>query len=227
MSLKELISYFSDFYFTNLVMISLSIILLIYGFYYFKKLQELKIVIIYGIFSLIQTLITYYVLFIIPYDLNYIIEFSINIFLITEFLLFYLFFFLIIKSKYVKYLLLCLACSFIIITIYHWKFTNELYKNPAQLTVIECFYMLIPALYYYIELFQYSPIINLRKESNFWIVTGIMFFFTTIIPLFLLKIFVFDPADPYYESLYSITYIAYSLLFIMFLIGCRCKVKKI
>jgi hypothetical protein len=227
MSIHKLLSYFSEFYFTNFFLIVITIFFLIYGAFHYRKLNELNIVLLYGLFSLIQSILSYYVLFIIPNDYNFIIEYSINIFLLVEFLLFYLLFFLIIKSKYIKYILVLLTFIFLCIIFYHWTYTNELYKNPARLTVIECFFLIIPSLYYFIEIFYYSPITNLLKEPHFWIVTGIMFFFTSIFPLFLLNIFVLYPRASFYNSMYSITYISYCLLFVMFFIGCKCKIKKI
>jgi len=228
MNFNKIIEYFSQYYYSNLFLIVITIIFLIIGVSNYKQLKELNIITVYGFLSLSQTLFVYFFMFN-SHLKNYLflIENSINIFLVLEFTLLYLFFFLIVKTLLFKRILFILVIIFFLIIIYYWNYTNAFYNNPAQLTVIECFFLMVPTLLYFIELFKYSLVDNLLMESSFWIATGILFLFSTIIPLFLMVSYLSSNAPGVYHAIYSITYIAYSLLFIIFIIGLKCKIKKI
>ena len=174
--------------------------------------------------SILQTLLSVYC------DLNplprSIDSISANIFTLLEFLVFCNFFLSIIESKrFKKFLLFCLF-SFPTFCLYYWQKINSFYSFPYILSVIEAFCFLIPCFFYFYEVFTKPPIQNLSRQSTFWITTGILFYFITLIPCFLIMKFLED--DWFlFRNLGLIGFFSTSLFYLLLIKGFLCKNTQI
>ena len=227
MNWQKVIHYFSEYYFTNLLLLFISTLFLWYGIINDAKLKKYRVFYFYACMSISQTILASYINLFQSgnKEFAFVIQGSINIFTILEFLIFYYFLIKRIRSVFIKRLMRLFIFLFIFITAYFWGFTNEFFQNPARLTVIESFLIIFSCLFYFYELFKYPLIKNLLSEPSFWMVTGMLFLFSSIVPLFLIHDYIAKNFSILYDNLYSINFIAYSLLFVLFIIGFRCQMK--
>jgi len=70
----------------------------------------------------------------------------------------------------------------ILILIIYLLVTHNLEKHVYQAFSLSGFGLSILCLIYYYQLFNNLPILNLRKEPSFWIVTGVFFCMSIIVP---------------------------------------------
>jgi len=123
-----------------------------------------------------------------------------------------------IKAISVKKYLLIASIFFLILTIYEWFTLNQWSTFLTIVSTTESLLLIIPSLIYFIELMKSPPTLNLIKEPNFWIVTGILFLFVCITPLYLF--FKFTARNP---EIQIIDYLAYATTILLFTKASLCK----
>ena len=86
--------------------------------------------------------------------------------------------------------------------------------------------IIIPCLVFYIELFRSKTKIDLPRYPAYWIVTGILFYFTITIPVILSEHFFNSIGEPQIGSdlkiINSFSIIVSNVLYIK---GCICRIK--
>src|ERR1700730_17230698 len=128
--MEELQKLLLDTYYTLPLMVALQIGATAIGIVYRKKFVELKYFHFYPIASLFQTIISAVsLLFFDQVFRSKKIEFSINIFLLIEFLLIYHLFFQIILIKKLKNILKLFFISFLIYILSMWYFTDAFFNR--------------------------------------------------------------------------------------------------
>jgi hypothetical protein len=142
---------------------------------------------------------------------------SMNLFLLVEFLLIYHFYSRIFKSGTVKKILLATTIVYSITAFFYWLHGDNLLNEPANFHfTTQAFIILFPGLLYIVRLIKRPLNYKLTIFPAFWVVSGIMFYFSCTLPLFIIEDLTTD--EPKNESLsnpelYSINEISYCVLF--------------
>ena len=205
-------------YYTDLLMFICTWICLITGIKNNWKFRQLRILPLYPMASIIQVVLLYVVIF---YGLSdQVIEASISLFILIEFLVIYhLMFQIIVVPKFQKILYL-MFYSFILFLLYMWIFSDAFFQRTNKLFLAQTLCMLVPTFLYYVQLFILTPRLQLKNNPEFWIVTGYLFYFSCTIPLFLIgSLFSINK----YYFLYSVNFIAYSILYLLITRAFLCK----
>lgn len=156
---------------------------------------------------------------------NRLSDFSFTLF---EFLIFFIFFQKTLKTDIYKKLLTRIGFVFFMVGIPLLIYLAVLFDS-SQLWPVHFLYnlqavsLLIPCVFYYIEIFQLKPNLHLAQEPSFWVVTGLSFVLICTFPLSLCINYLYQTNKIDYSNLYSIFYIFYSLLFLMIIRGHLCK----
>jgi hypothetical protein len=192
-----------------------------------KQHEYLKLFPLYSAVSLFTTL---------PWFFNQLVKFPGiligNIFIAFEFYIFYNFFIKILKGKFYFILtglsLLFFLCAIIVIYfLYNHQNTyttinSLIYRRPlSELMFIANLFYIVPALLYYISLFNRPYIQNLTADPVFLATSGILFCFSISTPLFAF-IKVIDENKTIFSYLYIINSLAYIILHLFFIKAYKC-----
>jgi hypothetical protein len=188
--------------------------------------NELKIIRIYIFFSLLFDFISFFLdFFAIPRNVGARIEnISLNIFLLTEFSLLNYFLLNNISGKGKKITVTVICFIFLIYFSSYWLNSKvALYHFVPQIAVIESICLIIPSLLFFFDLFDYSKNLKLNNYAPFWIATGVLFYNSCSIPLFLLFPYFQTTMPIYLNTAFALNYILYTFLFILFIRAFLCK----
>lgn len=110
----------------------------------------------------------------------------------VELLVYFYFFRKILKVNKIKKILTCLTVLYSLIVIIYitTKFgfiTTRYDYNALIIGATEFVFLLIPCVYYFLQLFKLNSSVRLTERPSFWIVTGIFFFSLISIPYYLLS----------------------------------------
>ncbi len=88
--------------------------------------------------------------------------------------------------------------------------------------------IVLAAIYYFYELFRSEKSINLAREPSFWIVSGLLFFYSCSFPLFTLINAFYSPSNKIIFYLLHLSSVLNILLYSSFMIAflCRIKIRK-
>lgn len=89
------------------------------------------------------------------------------------------------------------------------------YNWSPQAFALESLLLIIPCLFYFYELFKLLHPVKLNDHPSFWVVTGILFYNSCSIPLFLLLPFIKNNLPSYYEIFISLNNILYGIFFLL------------
>lgn len=155
-------------------------------------------------------------------------RFSDCIFTVFEFVLFSVFFKKILKGAPFKRILRILFVIFSVASGFILIYDTYLVGAPKWSSIfflynIEAISLLILCIFYYVEIFRRTPILNLLQEPSFWVVTGLSFVMISTLPFSLLSDYIINSDKPLFYNLFSLFYIFYSLLFLMIVRGHLCR----
>ena len=107
-------------------------------------------------------------------------------------------------------------------------FIQKMYTFHTLTYSIGCLLIVLISIYYFFELFKSPSAVNLKKEPAFWIVTGLLFFYTCTLPFFGLANYIYRVlpvlARNFEAILSMLNVLLYSLFTVAFL--CRIKMRK-
>ena len=237
LNIKSVWIAFERSYYTMPFMIILNILFIAIALNQNKLKKKYSILIIYGICTLIQDVIGISVILsssqTISSSLYRLNETSITALMFIEFVAFYSFFYIALAQK--------LREKKIVYKLKAYLFTSAglmllsaLFTSLSKFLLFQGYYsvlmsllILIPSFYYFYTLFIDPPIKNLIAESEFWIITGITCLHCLNIPIFAIDYYVAPRmGNAEWYSTYSISYMAYCLLFVLFIIGFLCSKGK-
>ena len=207
--MEEVIKNTAVCYYTDILMFFCCWICLITALRNWWKFPELRFITIYPLASIIQAILIYGGIYFKTSIVT--AEPSISIFVLIEFLVIYQVMFHIVKIQKFLRVVRILYYGFILYLLYMWTYTNSFFDTSSNIFLVQTLCMLIPTFLYFFQLFQLTPKIQLTNNPEFWIAIGCLFFFSCTIPLFFLGSIV-SIHDYYF--LYSINYLAYSVMFI-------------
>lgn len=212
---------FRNFFFTPLLLLILNGLLIIAGSIYYNKLQKYKIFYIYAILAFFQSLssISIQTYNILNLGETRLIEISVNFFNLIEFLVFSYFAYHTFSRKPFKQAVKIISILFCILTVFIWiaNFKINFFYPADNLTVISNFIIINYPLVYFYELLKDPPVTKLSSDPTFWTMTGIFILSGLLIPQFLIRIKVFQLFPNIYTYIYSITFIAYCLMYLCFI----------
>lgn len=212
----------------HIVMMACSAFSAIIGVLNRKKFRTIRHFYLYPLASFIQ-MVAFHAAYITGFDLktqNAIAYWTVNIFLLVEFLMISHFFLTVLKSPTMKAILYTISILYLALVCYLWFQETGPLKNAKNLFIPEAIVLLTLCILYFIELFTRPLTIKLSEDFNFWISLGVMFYFGCTLPLFLvLKL---DLNTIYFEStyVYFINYICYSIFFLLIARAYLCREKN-
>jgi len=129
-----------------------------------------------------------------------------------------------IESNPARRLILASTIIYEVYIITYWilHFTSKL---PFHIEISEGFLIIIFCLYFFYELFTKNLDTGLLKEPSFWAISGMLLLFNAITPFFLFFDYFRKRHSPFMNSFYIINNLAYSILFITFIIAILCNRK--
>lgn len=218
----------ADFFYTNILAILCAFACTIMGFIKRNKFKELKLMFIYPLSSLIQTIISYTFTYFYPniniQKIDQYINLSINLFLLIEFISIFIFFYQVVLIGKLKKTLKLILSTYILIFFYLWYYYNPLLYYPFDLVFIQALYVLLIAVICLIDLFKNNPKRSLLSEPSLWIITGSLLYFLCTLPIYIAREFVFEANGALIEEgLYSINYICYSIFFLLIIRAYLCR----
>jgi hypothetical protein len=150
------------------------------------------------------------------------VNISLAFYIILEFLILSFLLFKIIKSKTIKKYILWGVVFFLAFNLYSWLYLNPWIQYLTTISTTSSVLMIFPSLYYFYELIKTPKVPELSQEPSFWIVTGILFLFLWITPLYLIC-----RAMAKIPELKLIDYLAYILIIVLFTKASLCKSQSI
>ena len=148
---------------------------------------------------------------------------SISIFMLFEITIFFIYIKNNINNVKLKMTIKTLFISFLILVFcIGINYSSLCYRSNSWLPVIESLFLIIPCFFYFFELFISHKII-LKNHSSFWVVTGILFYNCCSIPIYLLSEYILKNMPSYFNIVFSLNYILYTILFLLFIKAYLCK----
>ena len=175
----------------------------------------------YPIAGCLQSTMTFVAIILLGDNSFIITRCTISLFVVIEFLAIYLLEFRIIVLPPERLLLKVLFAGFIIYVIYMWVFTEAFYRY-YQTFFIQSLVLLVPVILYFLQTLRLPSSEDLRNQPAFWVNIGILFLFSSSIPLFLLEI---DSRQfiTHNRYLYSINYMAYGIFYLFICKAYLCR----
>lgn len=209
------------YYYSNLLMAACSYLAMIVSYKNRRKFFGLENFHIYAFASFIQTALVFFtergpIVDPLGYQIHWVSTF---IFVEIEAWIWLLFFYKVIIYRLARRLILCLSIVYLAGALLSLIFLDQ----GAALFVIfliQAIVILIPGFIHLIELFQDITIHDLFNKPTFWIVLGLIIYFTCTFPFYLVCYFL--SADVYIDMA-SINAICYGVLFILIIRAYLCS----
>jgi len=151
-----------------------------------------------------------------------------NFFSHAEFIFYFFVLYHIIRSRRVKKAIFIIACIFVPLDLLNIFFGQGLDVFHAVTYSVGCVLIIAPSIYYFYELFRLPKLISLMREPSFWIVSGLLFFYSCSFPYFAFTGLLNDAAPFIMNNFSMIISILNILLYSLFSIAfiCRIRVRK-
>lgn len=206
--MQEIISHSGLCYHTDFLMVLCAVMCLMISSINSYKFRFLKFFFVYPLASILQSICLYMSVY---YNLSDdVVQASISIFVLVEFLLIYKVMFKVISIPIFRKMLQAIYFCFLAYLICMWAVTDIFLNTPAKVFLVQSLCMLIPIFFYFLQLFKLPPDFNLTNKPEFWIALGCLFYFSSTIPLFLVKSLI---STSNHYLLNSINFIGYSILY--------------
>jgi len=209
-------------------MIFFTLAALIIGIIRYKRHRDLRIFTWYIAFSFFQDMSCYY-----AYPDRHLGDFRVDQMYITglsflafEFIVCNLFILRYILSPRRRRIIKINAFLFFGLIAVETALTFPDFSRMYNLTTVyfflpESFFLVIPCLFYFYELFLTKNLRSLSDQPAFWVITGILFLNACEIPLLVASKFLKQSAQ-FYNDAYSLNYILYSILFLLLIRAFLC-----
>jgi len=219
------LDFFSASYFTVPVLLGLNLFFIVVSLMNFRKIRELRILLLYALIAFLQHLLYIYVNVFEDQRAESAGGGSfLNLFMLIELVLFYRFIGASLRSGTAKAFLKILMPAFVLVTLGSWQFSGSFPDAVARLSVIESYLIILPVLFYYYELLHHPPLQNIMSDPRFWSLTGMLFLFILIMPLFFQNGIPLV-ADKPVRRLHTLNCIGYIILFLFFINALRCQLR--
>ena len=143
------------------------------------------------------------------------------IYMILEYSMYTYLLLLFINSELIKKYLKISMIIFLLIVNIFWFSQLSFVRTFSMISLTQSVFLLLPAFYYFYEILNAPPVLELSQEPSFWIVTGIVFLQICLIPIYI-GLVTINKIIP----IQSLDYLGYIILIILFLKGISCKTVK-
>jgi len=228
----KLIDNFSKYYYTPLLMLIVEATALIIAIIYIRRTKIGKAFIFYIAFDFCLLIVDCFLIShpgIAPKFRSQFMTYINNLVALTELLVYYIFFYIILSNSKIKNLMRVLALFFaIIIAVYFITrlnfLTNRFIYISYLIGVTEFIFMLPPCFFYFYNILTVDSEVSLLKRPTFWIVTGIFFYSLISIPYYLLNRYLSDHDKQLWHALQAALYvIPFTLNFVFLIKAFLCK----
>lgn len=155
-------------------------------------------------------------------------RFADYIFTVFEFLIFYSFFKKTLSFKIYQrilsvlfFLFLSIGCGLLFYDIIVSGMVPE--SSISFLFNAQAFVLLVPCIFYFLEIFKSKPTSNLLRTPAFWVVTGLSFFMISTLPFSILLNSLWKNRQMVYYYGFDFFYLFYFILFLMIIRAYLCK----
>ena len=151
-----------------------------------------------------------------------------NFFSSSEFVFYFFVLYHIMRSRPVKKTIFIIACVFVPLDLINIFFLQGLDNFHTVTYALGCVLIIAPSIYYFYELFRLPKLISLMREPSFWIVSGLLFFYSCSFPYFAFTGLLTNAAPFIINNFTTIISILNILLYSLFSIAfiCRIRVRK-
>lgn len=228
--METIIYYFRYYHYTNLLLMLATLVSFILSYKHRNKIPEFTLFYIYPLASFTQQLISI-ISPLFPESKAKLLLLTnnlvINSFIGFETIFLMLFYFSVLRrntivSKIISFLAILFLLSFLLAGIYSsYTYNNKYVYTFGSLTLI------ISSLLYFYHLFHAPATSDILKQPTFWISCSVLLTFGCLVPItIVLDEISNDPSKPFDSSIYSITYILYSFLFILISKAFTCQITN-
>lgn len=190
---------------------------------HFRKLQQLSLLLPYGLFALAIVVIIVYL------NINFslvmtgdVLPLYLNLFQIIEFVSFIIYIKKQLKGDIARRVMLFSLQLFPLVTGYYWLYNDISAQPPAYLSAVHFLLIAGGCMLFYNELFADPPEASLKRHPAFWTANGI-FLYSALSITFPVYIGQAD-LPPFVQLLVlHMKLFAYSILFTFFLIATKCQ----
>ncbi len=118
--------------------------------------------------------------------------------------------------------------SYLIFAVLNICFFQKIRTYNSITYAVGCLCVVALCVYYFFELFRLKKFVKLTHEPSFWIITGLLFYFSCSFPLLTTANFVQNIPEIIINSLQSLIQLMNILLYSLFTIAflCRIKIRK-
>ena len=162
-------------FFTDWLSLILAVLVMLPGFYHFRRIGIIRIFVIYALLSFLQTSTTLIIMLYNPFNWvnSPLIEISVNIFVLFEAIAFMIFFY---KAFSESKRRIVLAVSVLLFAFIIWDRTikSSIYQLPNSFTIVEGMVFLFLSVTFYLQLFAFHLKCYLKDIRNFYGVNFIL-----------------------------------------------------
>jgi len=208
----------------DFIILATTVIALVVSIRYGNKKKFLFPIQLYIIFSLINGLLLTILEHLLENkNYNNIAKIEVNIYSIIEFSLIYYFLFRNIPKIKYKNILLFLYFFYILFFLLNWIIIpNGILSTLPTLYGLGNLFITIASLFYIYEILKSEVVVDFKADSNFLVVCGALFYFSTTIPIFFFTN-VLNAMAPAFITLYNgINELLFSILFMSFIKAYLC-----
>lgn len=209
-------------------MVAIALICGLVGWKNRNQNSQTRLLLLYPIASATETLWSYINLFThADGEGSEVMNSLINLFLIFEFSLLFLFYQFEITNRIFKRIILVIGLAYVVLCTTRFIFIQGFFENISYFFAIHSLFILALGVTWVCFMFSDKPTANLPNNPALWVTAGAFVYFLSTIPLFLAAKFVFDPQGIIIEAgIYSINYICYTILFILLTRAFLCRHKE-
>lgn len=149
-----------------------------------------------------------------------------------ELLAYYFFFQQVLQNNLIKkiidflrFVFIGLACfNLLNIILFHFRITGK--NDTYYLGVIEFFFLIVPSLFYFAELFTKLSVKNLFQRPSLWITTGIFFYAFVSIPFYSILQYLYNSEYQFNNELIALLFsLPYGITFLCLSKAFLCKTE--
>jgi len=149
------------------------------------------------------------------YNFYNIVHFGFYIFLLSK----------ILKSPYVQKIVLYILIGYLFFSIANLLFFQTIHTYNSITYALGCLLVVSFCIYYFFELFRQKYIVRLTREPSFWIVTGLLFYFTCSFPLLASINFMAKVPEIIINNLQTLIQLMNILLYSLYTVAFLCRIK--
>jgi len=142
-------------------------------------------------------------------------NYSIFLFVIIELYIFYNLTLQLLNNEIFKRSMRIIQYLFLFFTVYSWTQIDFSESISRSFYIIDSVCMIIACLFYFFEIFTLAPSTKLSNQPSFWVMIGFSFLSICTLPFYTLENFLFENLPDVYNKVCTLSYVFYSLLFIL------------